>query len=573
FKVSGQFEDNQASLSSQTPFTFEHAPTANPFDADQFTMRRYGLDIIHKWLPRSHLSFVSKAYASDFERDWWRQVTAKVPAASVRDYVGEAIYQDRYRYLEGLTYGPEDYVIVGRVQGGREQATDSRWAFTVAGFQETMKWAWQAGGNKQELEASLKLHQESYQDRFLVADSSRWARSGAPTTDLYYHLWSASGYVRQAFHLGAWGLTPILRFEHIDMYRQDRLALSRSTSLAGTDSGRERNAYQVLLPGVTLDHQTRQGEAFASIYQGFIAPSKVFGFLVEQNGVITNPLAGASINMQPELSLNLEAGWRGRLWDERLDGQVAVFQNTVRNFYAGGRNEVFRELGRLRIQGLEAALEATLLEQGAHRLRLAANLTLLHTRVLAGQLEDRDLFSQVVHSTATRQEWVDKVNARRDAYELFVRDANGQEVPYPETVLTLEDVPNLSRVLVRFGADQVPAQAPYSPPMSLSGTLTHDWRTWTFGLTGNYVSSQFTEFHNFVAESADGAIGQLPAYATLDAFVRADFTLGKNHRLTFFLNGKNLTNQLYRASRLNRATSGIFPAGWRQWVVGLDLKL
>ena len=573
FKVSGQFEDNQASLSSQTPFTFTHAPTANPFDADQFTMRRYGLDIIHKWLPRPRLSFISKAYASDFERDWWRQVTAKVPAASVRDYVGETIFQDRYRYMQGLTFGPDDYVIVGRVVNGREQATDSRWAFTVAGFQETMKWTWEAGGYKQELEASVKLHRETYKDRLLVADSSRWARSGRPTTDLYYHLWSASGYVRQAFRWGAWGLTPIVRVEHIDMYRQDRLALALSPHLTGTDSGRERNAYQVLLPGVTLDHHTRQGEAFASIYQGFIAPSKVFGFLVEQNGIITNPLAGQPINMQPELSLNLEAGWRGRLWEDRLDGQAALFQNTVRNFYAGGRNEVFRELGRFRIQGLEAALEATLLHQGLHRLRLAANLTLLHTQVLAGQLEDRDLFSQVIHSAATRQEWVNKVNAQRSAYTLYMRDASGQEVLYPETPLSLDDVQHLSRVLVQFGEGQVRAQAPYSPPVSASGTLTYDWRQWTAGLTGNYVSRQFTEFHNFVAESADGAIGQLPAFATLDAFVQAGFSLGKNHRMLFFLNGKNLTNQVFRASRLNRATSGIFPAGWRQWVAGLDLRL
>ncbi|HEY9117310.1 MAG TPA: carboxypeptidase-like regulatory domain-containing protein, partial [Roseivirga sp.] len=73
FKISGQYEDNQASLSSITPFTFDTDPTQNPFDADRFTMRRYGLDIIHKWLPKSNISLTSKIYATDFERDWWRQ--------------------------------------------------------------------------------------------------------------------------------------------------------------------------------------------------------------------------------------------------------------------------------------------------------------------------------------------------------------------------------------------------------------------------------------------------------------------------------------------------------------------
>src|SRR5690606_23674399 len=115
FKVSGQFEDNQATLSSQTPFTFEADPFQNPLDADAFTMRRYGVDIIHKWLPKEKLALTTKVYASDFERDWWRQITTKVLASGVRAYVGEEIFADRYGYLEDRTFGPEDYVIeIGR---------------------------------------------------------------------------------------------------------------------------------------------------------------------------------------------------------------------------------------------------------------------------------------------------------------------------------------------------------------------------------------------------------------------------------------------------------------------------
>ena len=49
--------------------------------------------------------------------------------------------------------------------------------------------------------------------------------------------------------------------------------------------------------------------------------------------------------------------------------------------------------------------------------------------------------------------------------------------------------------------------------------------------------------------------------------------LGKKVRLTAFVNGKNLTDQIYRASRLNRATSGIFPGGFRQIILGLNLQL
>ncbi|MEZ4991293.1 MAG: TonB-dependent receptor [Saprospiraceae bacterium] len=574
FKVSGQFEDNQASLSSQTPFTFEHDPTQNPLDADQFTMRRYGLDIIHKWLPRKNLSFTTKLYASDFERDWWRQITAKVRASEVRSYVGEQIYRERYAYLDGLNFDDEDYLIVGRINDGMESTGDSRWAFTVTGLQETLNAKWQTGRREHQLEMSLKVHQENYKDRFLTAGDSRWARSGVPTTDLRYYLWSASGYVRNEFDLGKFHLTPIFRFEYIDMYRQNVLALSQDPDLNNTKEGRELNRYHVALPGLTLDYRIPNGALYGSIYQGFIAPSKVFGFLVEQDGIITNPLAGESINIQPELSLNTELGWRGSLLAGALDGQIVYFNNTIRNFYAGGRNEVFQHLGKINIQGLEAALGAGLLRSDHQQLRVYANVTLLHSRILSGTLQDRDLFSQVVHNTATRKEYVDKVNANRAAYELYVRNAQGEEELFTDADLSEADFTDITRSSIRFGKDGVDdAKAPYTPPINLNAGLNYDWKNWSLGVSGQYVAAQFTEFHNFVHESADGAIGQLPAFVTMDAFVNYSFKVGNNNHFKVFLNGKNITNQYYRASRLNRATSGIFPGGFRQIIVGMNMRL
>ncbi|MEP1258565.1 carboxypeptidase-like regulatory domain-containing protein [Algoriphagus sp.] len=428
FKVSGQFEDNQASLSSQTPFTFETDPTQNPLDADQFTMRRYGLDIIHKWIPKNNISFISKIYASDYERDWWRQITTKVKASEVRNYVGDTIFNDRYSYLRGLDFDEEDYVIVGRVLNGRESTTDSRWAYIVSGIKETMNLDWEAFGEKQHLEAAINLHRETFKDRFLVADSSRWARNGRTTTDLWYRLWSFNGFIRNEFNIGKWGITPILRLEYVDMYRQDLLALAQNPDINSTEEGREPNAYTQFLPGITVDYRIQDGEFYGSIYQGMIAPSKVFGFLVEQDGIVTNPLAGQSINIEPELAWNREIGWRGNLWDNRIDGQLTYFNNTSRNFYAGGRNEVFQELGKINVQGLEAAVGAELFNINQHQLRLFGNINLMKSKVLEGRLVDKDLFSQVIHSTATQNEYIDKVNVNRSAYEVYVSDGSGGEV-------------------------------------------------------------------------------------------------------------------------------------------------
>lgn len=575
FKVSGQFEDNQASLSSITPFTFRADPEQNPLDADQFTMRRYGMDIIHKWLPNTNTSITSKLYASDFERDWWRQTTVKIRAAEVRDYVGTAIYEDRYSYLEGVDVTEEDYVIVGRVENGNESTTDSRWAYTVSGIKETLGIDWNAFGQGQYFETSLNVHRETFKDRFLEATNSRWARHGDITTDLWYRLWSLNGFIRNDFTIGNWGVTPIIRWEHVDMFRQNLVVAAQNTALQGTEDGREFNVYDQLLPGITVDYNVgKGGEVFASIYEGMIAPSKVFGFLVEQNGTVTNPFIGASINIKPELSWNREIGWRGQLFENRLNGQLAYFNNTSRNFYAGGRNEVFETLGKINVNGLEAALSAEVLRSTSDHLTLYGNMTLLRSKVLEGKLWDKDLFSQIVHNVATRSEFIDKVNTYREAYELYIPDGNGGEMLLTSPVINSSDFENLTKSVVNLGDGGIPeTEAPYTPSLSMNAGVNYSHKGISLGVGGHYVGTQYTEFNNFENESGDGAIGKLPAYFTLDAFLRHEFDLGPSAQLDIFLNGKNLSNKIYRASRLNRATSGVFPGGFRQVILGANLTL
>ena len=103
--------------------------------------------------------------------------------------------------------------------------------------------------------------------------------------------------------------------------------------------------------------------------------------------------------------------------------------------------------------------------------------------------------------------------------------------------------------------------------------LNYDWNRLSSGFNVHHVGKQYTEFHNLVNESADGAIGQLPSYTTIDAFVNYDLTIGKKIDATIFVNGKNITDTVYRASRLNRATSGIFGGGFRQIIFEINMKM
>ncbi|MCS6914489.1 MAG: TonB-dependent receptor [Myxococcales bacterium] len=85
------------------------------------------------------------------------------------------------------------------------------------------------------------------------------------------------------------------------------------------------------------------------------------------------------------------------------------------------------------------------------------------------------------------------------------------------------------------------------------------------GLT--YVSAQFADKGATPTPSADGLVGELPGYLLLDA--RIGYTLARLG-LTAYLAGKNLTNQVYIASR---APAGIQPAGFLQLFGGLEWQL
>lgn len=573
FKISGQFEDNQASLSSITPYTFSIDPTVNPFDAERFTMHRYGLDIIHKIIITENSSLHTKIYASDFGRDWWRQNTAVIPAANVRSYLGDAIFSERYAYLEGQSFTSNDFVRVGSINSaGKESTTDSRWNFTVAGVEETFQNSWKGGNWKNDLDVHLKYHYEIYKDRVLAADSSRWARSGRFTTDQISNLSSVSGYIRDHFEFRGFQVTPILRIEHVWMQREDWLSLAKNPNLGSDKDLGQKNTYTIFQPGITLGYQFDRMKLFGSVYKGYIAPSKYYAFLVERDGVLVNPLPNETIsNIKPETSINAELGIRGDLIKNRLGGQIAVFNNRISNFYLAGWNEFFDKLAEINIRGFEAALRLELLPDNEHHaLSIQPNITFLHTKVLSGELQDRHLFTQVKHTDATKAEFVEKVNGTPNGYNVYVKNSGGQEVLL-DRPLTVDDLPTVTRTVYKFGKGGIEnGESPYAPKFAGNVNVFYSYKKFTLGMGYNYVSDQFAEYANFENESGDGGLGKIKAFSTFDANVAYDFKIN-NIRCSAFAVAKNLANDVFVSSRLNRGQSGIMVGGFRQINAGLNL--
>lgn len=573
FKVSTQYEDNQATLSSITPFTYNIDPTQNPFDADRFTMHRYGLDAIHN-LDVNKLNFKTKFFASDFARDWWRQNNVVLHAAEVKDYVGDNIYKKHFSYLENQDVTIDDFVRVGRITNGRESTADSRWNFTVAGLEQTITTALNDSKVKNTLEMQWKLYKETYHDQVLNADSTKWARSGKTTTDLFYNLYSVSGFIRDNISIKNWSIIPIVRLEQVWMDRTDRIANATNPNQTSDDAAARTNQYFIAQPGISVTYQHKRVHVFGSVYKGYIAPSKYFAYLVERDGTLVNPIAPEEAgNVKPEISYNKELGLRGEIIEHYLSGQFTVYHNVVSNFYLGGWNEFFKTLGTIRLQGSEFALKWNFLPFASnHKLSLNTNLSILDTKVLSGEMVDEHLFTQIKHTAATKEEFVSKINANPNGYDVYAKGANGNDIIL-EKPISVDQVNSITKTVYKFGEGKISnGRTPYSPPLTLYLNLIYTYKNFTIGASYNWVKEQYAEFANFTAESGDGGIGKIPSYHSYDCNINYQFKVRK-HDMSLFLAAKNIGDNIYVASRLNRGQSGILPAGFRQINVGITAEI
>ncbi|MEZ4392750.1 MAG: TonB-dependent receptor [Polyangiales bacterium] len=122
-------------------------------------------------------------------------------------------------------------------------------------------------------------------------------------------------------------------------------------------------------------------------------------------------------------------------------------------------------------------------------------------------------------------------------------------------------LPNASFVAGLYNGNRLP----YAPEHTVYARLRFLHRSGFSAQVGaTYVSSQFSDRDNTRFASTDGVVGVLPEYLTVDARVGyAMLSTG----LTFFVAGRNLTDQVYIA---NRAPQGIQPAGFRQVFLGLE---
>ena len=195
-------------------------------------------------------------------------------------------------------------------------------------------------------------------------------------------------------------------------------------------------------------------------------------------------------------------------------------------------------------------------------------------KVLSGLLKDSDLL-KAKHTDATKAELIEKINAERNGYDVYFASSTGSDSLVTQE-LTVNDFNKIKRLDFVFGNDGIASNTvPYLPPYILNAGISYSLKGLSVGLNLNYVAKQYTDYLNFENETAEGAIGSLQAFKTIDANLAYSFENSKNKYLsglTLFVAAKNITNEVYKASRLHRLSSGIMPGGFRQINAGIKLN-
>ena len=278
----------------------------NPFKNDRFDTERFAASLTHNWDILPILNLASSVYWNNFDRDWWRSSSNTTDNfCNIGPANGAAIRDAR---LAGQAIDVDNTCATGRVR-----------SYETYGFEQRATLATKlADGVNNELKVGYRLHAET-QDRQAYTTPTPFDRVGDPGVRLDENLtrdveaWSLFAYNR--FEIGAFSVTPMIRYENIS-YEQ----YNRRNGQSGTVDVTE------VVPGISVGYSpTRSVHLFAGVHEGFAPPTVADS--IEGSGVTTD--------VGSEHSINFEAGVKS----EMVRGFIldaTYFRNDFDNLVASG---------------------------------------------------------------------------------------------------------------------------------------------------------------------------------------------------------------------------------------------
>lgn len=386
-RLSRFVEDSQITYSGLTEAEYQADPRQNPFVNDTFEIERLGGSALWRWTLSDALELKTSAWASWFDRDWWRQSSnsSQRPSDASDPLCGG---------LANLssTCGNE-----GRLREYHTYGLESRLGFTTA-------WA----GVDVSGEAGLKLSKERQNRLQINADTPRGRTPGTSVNggvreNNIRRAEAVAAYASLTFDFGRFALSPGFRHESIDYERENRLVAG--PPVLGATS------LSVAVPGLGATFElTDTMVAYAGYHRGFAPPR------VED---IINNTTGGSVDLEAEESDNFELGVRGSIvpgfsvdaaWF-RLDFANQIVPASV----AGGTGATLTSAGETLHQGIEVSARGSLKEMGL--------------------LDGNDLFFRVALTVVSDARYVGQRTSGVGGFAGL--SVTGNRLPYaPETLFT-----------------------------------------------------------------------------------------------------------------------------------------
>jgi Fe(3+) dicitrate transport protein len=409
--------------------------------------------------------------------------------------------------LSGIVWG--DTAIAGGAIYMRNQNAHRNRAFTVLGVEPRLKYAHQLFNMQAVLQAGIRFHTEQAKEQRINGKKAD-AKSGELVEDEVRSGQAFSAFVQQTltastyitFNAGA----------RIEYYDYNRSIYRNTFTIGGVSSVKDTNikagqAISSVLPGIGMNlNLSKFNTVFAGIHRGF-APPRVKDAISTQGEVYL---------LDAEQSWNIELGTRGRV-NKLLEYEVTLFRMDFSNQIipvaesAGGTGSGLVNGGKTLHQGIEGSYVFNI-----------------------GQLwHSKTMYVWKSNATFTQATF---------SQDRFVKEGTNS---------------------ININGNRTPYAPIYNVTSSLSALTT-------FGLgaqaTATFTGMQYTDMLNTVLPSADGRIGQLPAYQLYDATLF--YTIPKT-KVTFNVAVKNITNERYISSR---RPQGIRVGNPRFISAGIDVK-
>ncbi|HJY62848.1 MAG TPA: TonB-dependent receptor [Ignavibacteria bacterium] len=482
-------EDALATYSGLTKYSFEINPVFNPKKYDDLSAQRMAIDINSEVKLNKNVVLTTILYGNQYTRDWWRE-------------------NDKFVKPDGSSVSSGYNGPVVRIGNGKNVGRLRQ--FRMAGLEPRLKLTYKFFGNSNLLEVGARIHGENFQNREVKGDTA-FSRSGTIDKDEYFNAYAFSVYIANKFTQGNFSVIPGIR---IESFKQQYRRYYDPVNKKSIDSLAQNNTVE-FLPGITLSYLTKNLNLYAGIHRGFTPPTLGTAFLSASE--VQNISPGEE-NLNAERSWNTEFGFRYQPLDGFL-AEASYFRLDINDMVDAGRDAVFRNLGKVRFQGIESAFSfdlAKFFKKSGLNLIIDGNYTYLHGRIKDAVVIERPI------ATSSDKDTI---------------DVSGNVTPY-SPVHTIQ-----------FG---IQAKLPFNLD------LKFDYK---------FVSEQFTDFSNTTEESQDGTVGLLPSFSFMN--ISARYSIPK-WGLSIHAAIKNITDKIYRGSRVNRTSSGIFPDGFRQINTGIE---